>query len=305
MMETTTLPRDDRRWLPFVALLGGNVALALGPWSVRLADSGPVSAGFWRLALALPFLLLLAWRAGERPFAIPWKTVVAVAAAGVFFSADLASWHLGISMTRLGNATLFGNAGSLILMVWGFLALHRLPRTREWAALATALAGVAILMGRSLEVSTETLIGDLLCLAAGVFYAFYLIPLQRARVTLGPLGLLAWSSVAGLPLLAITAHVLGEPFWPQWWTPLVVLALLSQVIGQGLLVYALGHFRPLTIGLVLLTQPAIAALYGWLVFDERLGALDVVGMVLLAGALVLARAAGESTAPKSADRPSE
>jgi drug/metabolite transporter (DMT)-like permease len=293
--------QDDRRWLPFAALIGGNVALALGPWSVRLADSGPVSAGFWRLALALPFLLLLAIKSGERPFAMPKATIAAVAAAGLFFSADLATWHLGIATTRLGNATLFGNAGSLILMVWGFIALRRLPGWGEWAALAAALTGVAILLGRSLEVSTATLVGDLLCLAAGVFYAFYLIPLQAARRTLGPLGLLAWSSAAGLPLLAVTAHLLNEPFWPTDWTPLIVLALLSQVIGQGLLVYALGHFRPLVIGLVLLTQPAIATLYGWLWFGERLGALDLFGMALLAGALVLARAA--STPPPAADRP--
>lgn len=296
---STAAPRHA--WLPFAALVVGNVALALGPWSVRLADSGPVSAGFWRLALALPFLLFLAWRAGERPFAIPWKAILAIAAAGVFFSADLASWHVGIGLTKLGNATLFGNAGSLILMVWGFLALQRWPRVPEWAALAAALAGVAILLGRSLEVSTETLAGDLLCLLAGVFYAFYLIPLQRARASLGPLGILAWSSAAGLPLLAVMAHAFGEPFWPTDWTPLLVLALLSQVFGQGLLVYALGHFRPLVIGLVLLTQPAVAALYGWLVFDERLGALDVVGMVLLASALAIARAA-DSTTAKAADR---
>ena len=118
-------------------------------------------------------------------------------------------------MTRLGNATLLGNAGSLILMVWGFIVLRRMPRFGEWTALAAAVAGVAILLGRSFEVSTGTLIGDLLCLLAGLFYAFYLIPLQRARASLGPWGLLAWSSAAGLPLLAITAHVLGEPFWPH------------------------------------------------------------------------------------------
>jgi hypothetical protein len=34
--------------------------LALGPWSVRLADTGPVSSGFWRLALAVPVLVVLA-----------------------------------------------------------------------------------------------------------------------------------------------------------------------------------------------------------------------------------------------------
>jgi hypothetical protein len=38
----------------FVALLAGNFALALGAWFVRLADSGPVFAAFWRLLLPLP-----------------------------------------------------------------------------------------------------------------------------------------------------------------------------------------------------------------------------------------------------------
>jgi drug/metabolite transporter (DMT)-like permease len=301
-MDSPQLPRNDRRWVPFAALVGGNVALALGPWAVRLADTGPVSAGFWRLALALPFLLLFALKAGERPFAMPGGTFLAVIAAGVFFSIDLASWHLGIGMTKLGNATLLGNAGSLILMAWGFAVLRRMPRAGEWAALAAAMLGVAILLGRSLEVSTGTLIGDLLCLLAGLFYAFYLIPLQRARATLGPWGLLAWSSATGLPLLAIAAHAMGEPFWPHDWTPVIVLALLNQVFGQGLLIYALGHFRPLVIGLALLTQPALASLAGWLVFGERLGTLDVAGMVLVASALVLARTAGASTAPEPADK---
>ena len=46
----------------FAALVAGNIALALGPWLVRLSDTGPVSAGFWRLLLPLPVLALLAWR---------------------------------------------------------------------------------------------------------------------------------------------------------------------------------------------------------------------------------------------------
>jgi drug/metabolite transporter (DMT)-like permease len=77
----------------------------------------------------------------------------------------------------------------------------------------------------------------------------------------------------------------------------LALALGSQIIGQGLLVYALGYFRPLVIGLALLTQPAVAALNGWLAFGETLSAADVAGMALLGLALVLARAAqGEKPA---------
>jgi len=285
------------KWLPFAALIGGNMLLALGPWAVRLADTGPVSAGFWRLALALPFLLLIARLQGERLGAIPRRALLAIALAGLFFAADLASWHIGIGYTRLGNATLLGNSGSLVLMVWGFFLLHRWPRLREWAALAAAGAGMAILMGRSFEISPTTLSGDLLCLLAGLFYAFYLMILQRARATLGPWGMLTLASAAGLPLTAGLALLLGEPFWPRDWTPVLALALGSQIIGQGLLVYALGYFRPLVIGLALLTQPAVAALNGWLAFGETLSAADVVGMALLGLALVLARAAqGEKPA---------
>src|SRR5688500_6679028 len=96
------------RLLPLAALLLGNVALAMGPWFVRLADSGPVSAGFWRVALALPFLALLA-RAKKQPLTgMPRRVVLAVLAGGVLFGLDIASWHIGIGMTRLANATVFG-----------------------------------------------------------------------------------------------------------------------------------------------------------------------------------------------------
>ena len=65
MTNATAMERDTRGrgWNGWhlAALLGGNAALALGPMWVRLADSGPVSAGFWRLALAVPFFALLAF----------------------------------------------------------------------------------------------------------------------------------------------------------------------------------------------------------------------------------------------------
>lgn len=299
-METLRKPAP---WLLLAMLLAGNAALALGPWFVRLADSGPIAAGFWRVTLALPALFLLArWQEGGAPPPLPRKVAWAVVLGGVLFAFDLASWHVGIGYTRLGNAALFGNSGSLILMVWGFLMVRRWPAGREWLAIAAALGGAAILLGRSFEVSVQTLIGDLFCLLAGILYAGYLLILQDARKALGAWRLLARSSAAGVPVLLVAALLAGEPVWPHNWGPVVGLALSSQLIGQGLLVYSLRHFPPLAIGLALLTQPAIAALAGWLAFGETLGPVDVIGMALLAAALVLARVAGESTPRAPAGR---
>lgn len=281
--------RGPGRGVLLAALLAGNVALALGPWLVRLADTGPVAAGFWRLFLALPFLALLA-RANRQPLTgIPRRTLALVALGSLAFGLDLASWHIGIGLTRLGNAVLFGNSGSIVMLFWGFFVARSLPQGREWIAIVAALAGAAILMGRSAQISADTLVGDLFCLTAGLLYAVYLINLQGARQTVGAWSLLAWVSIfACLPLLAL-ALALGEPVWPTNWTPILILFVSSQLVGQGLLVFAMRHFPPLVIGLALLTQPAVASLYGYFAFGEVLTTADLLGMALLGSALVFAR----------------
>lgn len=271
----------------FAALLGGNVALASGAIWVRLADSGPVSAGFWRLALAVPFFVLLA-RINRQPLTgAPRVVLWGVLAGGVFFALDLASWNLGIELTRLGNATLFGNSGSILIAAWGLVALRRMPRTAEWLAFAAAIVGSAVLLGRSLQIDRATLIGDLLCLLAGFLYTFFILLAQRGREVLGSWALLFWSSLIGLPVMAGIGLLLGEPFWPTNWAPIIALSITSQLIGQGLLVFALRHFPPLVIGLALLTQPVVSVVFGWIWFNEVLGPLDLLGMALVAAGLVL------------------
>ena len=273
----------------FAALLIGSTALAFGPWLVRLAGVGPVAAGFWRLALALPFLFVLARMMGQ-PVHWPGRMLVGlVALAGFFFAADLAAWHAGIHMTKLGNATLFGNTSSFIYAIWGLWLARRLPSSTQAAALLMAAVGAALLMGGSAELSARNLKGDLLALLAGLLYFGYLVCVQRARGTLEALPLLFIASAFGAAMLLPASLALGEQVVPGNWTFVVILALSSQVIGQGLLVYAVGALPPLVVGLTLLTQPAISALVGWLAYGETLSPLDWVGAAAIAAALVLVR----------------
>jgi drug/metabolite transporter (DMT)-like permease len=131
--------------------------------------------------------------------------------------------------------------------------------------------------------------GDLLALFAGLLYTGYLIAVQRARGTLAPLPLLFIASAFGAAMLLPFSLLLGERIFPQDWTFVVILAISSQVIGQGLLVYAIGALPPLVVGLTLLTQPAISALVGWLAYGETLKPIDWLGAAAIAAALVLVR----------------
>lgn len=294
--QATSPPR-----LALVALLVANVALAFGPWFVRVADTGPVASGFWRIALAAPLLAGLALVGGARPTGLPRGIVGLIALGGVAFAADLASWHVGILHTKLANATLLGNSAILMFPIWGFIAARAWPTRGESQALLLAAAGAALLLGRSYQLDPRQLVGDLLCLTAGVLYTVYFIAMTRVRESMAPLSSLALSTVASILPLLLAALLMGERVWPGDWTPLIALALVSQVLGQGCMIYALGHLSPLVIGIGLLIQPLVTGTIGWIVYGERLGALDLLGAAMVAAALVLVRRAdGVAPAPEPA-----
>jgi drug/metabolite transporter (DMT)-like permease len=280
--------RQEHRFA-FPAVMVGSCALAFGPWLVRLSGVGPVAAGVWRLALALPFLFVIAAMT-RQPVHWPGRKLgTLVAAAAFFFAADLAAWHVGIHMTKLGNATLFGNVSSFGFAAWGLWLARRWPSRQQALALGLAAVGAALLMGSSFELSPRHFAGDLLCLVAGLLYVGYLIAVQHGRGSLKPLPLLFLSSAFGAVMLLPVSLAMGEQVIPSDWTYVLLLALGSQVIGQGLLVYGIGHVPPLVVGLALLTQPAISAAVGWLAYGEAMRPLDWIGAIAIGAALVLVR----------------
>jgi drug/metabolite transporter (DMT)-like permease len=275
--------------IAFAALLIGNLALAGGPFLVRHSGVGPVAAGFWRLALALPFLFAIAWIFRQPVHWPRRKLTIAIAFAAFFFAADLASWHAGILLTKLGNATLFGNISSFFFAAWGLWLARKWPSTIQALALSLAAAGCGLLMWGSAELSASHLRGDLLAVLAGLLYTGYLILVERTRGKLQPLPLLFLASLFGALFLLPAALGAGEHIIPADWTGLFALALCSQVIGQGLLVYALGHVPPLVVGVAMLTQPALSALLGWIYYGEAFTARDWTGAAMIVAALILVR----------------
>lgn len=289
MHQNPTMTRRSGRFA-FAAVILANLFLAAGPWMVRIADVGPVASGFWRLALAVPFLAALAlWSGGKASFRIGWPLAGALILGGLLFAADLAAWHEGIVRTKLANATLFGNMSSFLFAAYGFLLARRLPPPLQAAALLLAAIGAGLLMGGSYELSARNFAGDLLALLAALFYGLYLMVIDQARRTMAPMPVLAIVTTAGAVPLLFAALLLGQQVMPEAWTPVLLLALGSQVIGQGLLVYAIGHLSPVVVGIGLLTQPVAASVLGWILYREGFTLVDALGALLIAAAMVMIR----------------
>jgi drug/metabolite transporter (DMT)-like permease len=279
----TALPRGA-----LAALIVGSAMLAFGPLMVRLADTDPVATAFWRMALAAPLMLAVA-RSRGGPGAGKGLPLGLGLLAGAFFAADLIAWHLGIVRTTMANATLFANTTAFMLAGWAILVERQRPVPRTTRALLLAGAGAALLLGASANLSPAQLVGDLLALLAAAFYTGYLLTIIRLRDRLSTVQVLALSTVASALLLLPPALLAPGAFWPKDWRPLIALALTSQIIGQGLMVFASGRLPAVVVGLGLLVQPVVAAAIGWLMFGEALGPMEVAGAAMIAIALVLVR----------------
>ena len=67
---------------------------------------------------------------------------------------------------------------------------------------------------------------------------------------------------------------------------------LVHVAGQGSIAWALGRLPAPTASVVVLVQPVVAALLGWLLFREALGPQQALGGALVLAGVLLAQAAG-------------
>ena len=276
------------------ALFAGAAAIGTSAVLVKLTEVGPVSSAFWRVALALPVLWVWARMAdpGAPGRAAPGSTRLLVL-AGVFFAGDLAVWHWSIQLTSVANATLLANCAPIFVVLAAWVLFKRTPRARFVAGLATALAGMALLLGGDFEHSGPQLAGDALGIVTAMFYAAYQLTVTRARKTISTARIMAVSGAVTAAILLPIALASGErfvPATPGGWLPLLGLALVSQVGGQSLIAYAMAHLPATFSSVGLLLQPVIAAALAWIVLGESLTALAIAGGVLVLVGIRIAHA---------------
>lgn len=285
-----------------LALSIGAVLIGLAPIFVRLADVGPIAAAFWRCALAWPVLALASRYEAAAARADSGATRGLLLGAGLFFAADLSLWHLGIGMTSVANATWLANLAPLFVAPAAWLMWRERVSSRFLLGLVLALVGTAILIGDGLRADRTRLTGDALSIAAAAFYAGYLLCVSKLRRRQSTLRILSWSSATVAVVLLPIAWLAGErilPSSPESWALLAGLALLSHVGGQGLIAYSMASLPAAFSAVGLLIQPLAAALFAWMLLQERFGWQQALGGAVILAGIWSCRMASRTVTPAS------
>lgn len=343
-----------------IALAAGACAIGFAPLFVRLSPVDPTATGFWRLALSLPFLIVLRLiLLSDRLrypvsrvlplFSLPSKPHLAPAVPltrsdeqsaenisptpeapargsaryawlllpGFFFAGDLAVWHWSIHFTTVANATLLTNFAPIFVTIIAYFYFGERFDGRFPVGLLLAMTGAILLISRSVQISPDHLFGDLLGVATALFYAAYQLSVKRLRRDFSTLTLMFGASFTGAVLLLALAIMNGETILPAvasgkvptiasggefslfalaiTWSPLVGLALVSHIAGQGLIAYAFAHLSASFSSVSLLIQPIVAAIGAYFLFGEALGPVELLGAGVVLSGVILARLATRSS----------
>ena len=282
-----------------LALLAGALAIGSSGIFVRIAETGPVAAAFWRGALALPPLALWALLERRTPPAADRARPHGASLdpgflwAGVFFAGDIALYHLSLMRTSVAASSLEANTAPIVVTVLAWALWGERPRLGFVLATLLAFGGLLLMVSPKLAAGGHALGGDCLALGAAWFYAAYILAVARLRTRHGTGAVMFASTLIFSLLLLPLPFLMGEKFLPdtaRGWLVLAALALSAQALGQSLIAYALAHL-PATFGSVGLYLQVIAATaYAWLLLDERLRPVQLVGGVIVLIGIAFARA---------------
>jgi drug/metabolite transporter (DMT)-like permease len=271
----------------------------------KLADAPPITASFWRLALAT--LLLLPFTAKAWP---AWRSYTArdwgiTAASGIALGLHFGLWVWSLEYTSVAASTCLVTLQAVFVALGGhFLLGDRLARS-GWFGIAIAIVGAVAIAFTDQSTAPQpdkALLGDALALAGGLGSAAYFLIGRRLRATRGLVeyvtpvyGIAAFTLLVGIPLV-------GQPIgtglpWASF-LYFILLAAVPMLGGHTVANWVVKYLPAHTVATWILLEPVGAALLAWPILGE-VPALGVVlgGILVLAGAaLSIPRRATESAA---------
>lgn len=278
------------QWL----MIAGGVLLGTVGIFVEGARQHPLVTVLFRCAFGA--LALLAWglatgRMGE--LRVRGRSWPVVAATGVLMVLNWALFFAAIPLTSIGVATIVFHIQPVWIMLFGTLVLREAVAPRQVAAMLAALLGLVLttglLGGDAAAWGPDHVSGLLMCLAGSLCYAAVTI-LAKTEKVVTPFALAWWQCAVGTVLLLWVPLVHGWPQAPSSWAWLAGLGVLHTGLAYAILFAGMAR---LTLGRIAVLQyvyPLTAIVLDWAVYGRALDAVQLAGVGLMAGALLVVKA---------------
>ena len=201
-------------------------------------------------------------------------------------------WAWSITQTSIAISTILHNLSPLFTTLIAWLFFDQRFDSRFLKGMVIAIAGMFVIGIEDIQIAaSDKIVGDLAALFSAVFYAGYLLIIEKLRTQLSATQILMWSSLTGailiLPILIVTGDQLFPDSWIGW-LAVICLAIICQALGQGLVTYSLNTLSAGFVALFLILDPVLTVIEAWIIFSETLSLWDWIALVLVLLGIYLA-----------------
>ena len=255
------------------------VAFSLGSTLVKRADSPPVLLAFWRMVSTSIVWNVVLLSTGRRPSLAKIKRG---AIPGILFGLNITTFFIGATNNSVANAELIGSLTPFLIVPIGAKLFGESINRKALLLALIAFGGVGLVLLAAPAAGDSSLKGNIFCALGMLAWTGYVAATRHFR---GPLDVVEFmASLLPVATLTILPFAIASGFGNLTWHGWKYTLLLTFVTGlgaHGLIVFAQRAIGIGTIGVAQVAQPALAALWSYLLLSETLNRLQFLGMGLV------------------------
>ena len=271
----------------------GAMLIGFAPIFVKWSNLSPSAILFWRMLIALPFLITFNFlKNNQILFRVKnKKTILYSLIAALAFTVDLVLWHYSMNITSVSNATIIVNSAPIFVAILAFLIFKEIPQKGFISSFLVTYVGIIGLIIFSNNYANGKMIGDILCIIAALGYGIYLLIISKLGKETS-LNIIFYTTLFCCLFSIIPMSFESGLSFPQThfeWANLILLAFLCQFGGQFLITIGIGKISASSGSIGLLMQPLTASIFAAIIFNEILNVTQVIFILITLFGIYLAR----------------
>lgn len=280
------MSRPVPAWLPAVAfVLIWSTGFIVGKAVVPVADTSLFLLARFALAALMFVVLAMAGRAAWPPLAqVPRHLLAGALMQGIYLCAGYGAVAHGLSPSIMA---LLGALQPLLTALLAIPLLKEYPSARTWRGLALGAAGVALVVLPAMQASAPhsvspwiVLIGLLAILSITMGTLLQKTSIAKADIRASS----AWQNAGALLVASVVVGAsggIGALRWetgPTLWISLAWAAVVLSGLGTWLLLGLVRRGQAANAAALMFLAPPLAAVQAALLFGDRLGPIQWLGM---------------------------
>ena len=208
---------------------------------------------------------------------------------GILFSLATNIQQIGIQYTTVGRAGFITACYIVIVPILGMVFFHKKSRALIWGAVALALVGLYLLcMTDDFGIGK----GDILVLICSVLFSLHILVIDHFSPKVDGVKMACiqfWVCAVFSAVAAFLTETIRISGLLAAWAPILYAGVLSCGVAYTLQIIGQKNMNPTVASLILSLESCISVLAGWVILGQKLTAREILGCVLMFGAIVLAQ----------------